>query len=144
MDDYAIRAQFEAACPPADIRRWLISSDGIAGWWSDKVEGEAASPGGHFHVTFPTSPVVFDLEVVAAGDERVEWRIPESPPWWKGTTISFELSQEENGRTQIMFTHRGFSPDDPIIPVITPAWVRFLDNLVAVAEAGRPDPAVVN
>ncbi len=61
----------------------------------------------------------------------------------KGTHIGFELS--DNGReTTVLFTHRGFTSDDPIIQVITPAWVRFLDNLVAVAESGEPNPAVVN
>jgi hypothetical protein len=44
----------------------------------------------------------------------------------------------------MLFTHGGFNPDDPIIQAITPAWVRFLDNLVAVAESGKPNPAVVN
>lgn len=144
MGDYSIRAQVEAACPPAQMRRWLDNPEGIAGWWSDTVEGEAASRGDVFHVRFPTTPVVFDLEVAAASDSLVEWNVPDSPPWWKGTTIRFELSPAEGDTTQVLFSHRGFDADDPIIAVITPAWVRFLDNLVAVAESGRPDPAVVN
>jgi hypothetical protein len=37
-----------------------------------------------------------------------------------------------------------FDADDPIIAAITPAWVRFLDNLMAVAVSGRANPAVVN
>lgn len=144
MSDYSIRAQVEAACPPADVRKWLDNPEGIAGWWSDTVEGEAASQGDVFHVRFPTTPVVFDLEVAAASDSLVEWKVPDSPPWWKGTTIRFEMSPAEGGATEVLFSHRGFDADDPIIAVITPAWVRFLDNLVAVAESGRPDPAVVN
>jgi hypothetical protein len=74
----------------------------------------------------------------------VEWRVDQNPPWWQGTTIRFELSASEDGRTQMLFTHGGFRPEDPIIQAITPAWVRFLDNLVAVAESGTPNPAVVN
>lgn len=144
MGDYSIKAHFEAACPPADLSRWLDSTEGSAGWWSDMVEGEAGSPGDEFHVTFPTSPVMFQLEVAASDTELVEWTVPESPPWWKGTTISFELSGGDEGQTHLLFTHRGFESEDPIIGVITPAWVRFLDNLVAVAESGRPNPAVVN
>lgn len=144
MGDYSIQAEFEAACSPGDVGRWLHSPQGIAGWWSDTVEGAAGSVGDHFFVTFPTSPVVFDLEVAAADDDVVEWRVPENPPWWRGTTIKFELSEGESGTTQMRFTHQGFEPDDPIIATITPAWVRFLDNLVAVAESGRPNPAVVN
>ncbi len=144
MGDYTIKAQFEASCPRKEVIPWLTSSDGIAGWWSDTVDGEAGSPGGEFHVTFPTTPVVFDLEVTARDEDAVEWRVPESPPWWKGTTIRFDLSEGERETTQILFTHRGFEKDDPIIAAITPAWVRFLDNLIAVAESGQPNPAVVN
>ena len=93
---------------------------------------------------FPSSPVVFQLEVTEATDDMVEWHVPDSPPWWKGTTIGFKMSESEDGGTTLLFTHGGFAADDPIIEVITPAWVRFIDNLVAVAESGNANPAVVN
>lgn len=144
MSDYAIQARFEASCPPADVKRWLTSTDGIAGWWSDSVNGAASSQGDRFHVGFPTTDVVFDLDVMEMSDDAVEWHVPDSPPWWKGTTIRFELTGSDQGGTSLLFTHGGFQPDDPIIAVITPAWVRFLDNLVAVAEEGEANPAVVN
>jgi len=143
MGDYAIKAQFEFDAQGSSVRRWLNNPSGIAGWWSDKVEGAAGAKDDEFHVTFPTSPVVFDLKFTSISDRLIEWHIAENPPWWKGTTISFALS-ETDGKTQLLFTHRGFEPDDPIIEVITPAWVRFLDNLVAVANSGHPNPAVVN
>ena len=144
MGDYAIKAQFETATEPAEVKRWLDSPEGIAGWWSDTVEGAAGAVGDIFHVTFPTTPVVFDLEVTDISDEAVEWHVPKSPPWWEGTTIRFELSASEGGGTQLLFTHGGFDGDDPIVQAITPAWVRFLDNLLAVAESRQPSPAVVN
>jgi len=144
MGNYEIRAQFEAACGRAAVTKWLASPMGIAGWWSDKVEGAAEHRGDHFLVSFPTSPVVFDLEVTANSEDAIEWHVPENPPWWKGTTIRFELSAVSDGRTGILFTHRGFDADDPIIQAITPAWVRFLDNLVKVSESGVANPAVIN
>ncbi|HJQ77926.1 MAG TPA: SRPBCC domain-containing protein [Acidimicrobiia bacterium] len=143
MGDYAIKAQLSARCPQDEVRRWLDSPAGIAGWWSDRVEGAAASVGDRFRVSFPTTPVVFELVVEETSDQLIDWHVPESPPWWKGTHIVFELSSGD-GETTLLFTHRGFDPEDPIIQVITPAWVRFLDNLVAVAESGKPRPAVVN
>lgn len=144
MADYTIKGQFEAKCPTADVMRWLDSSEGIAGWWSDSIEGSASSRGNEFTVSFPTTDVPFQLEVVEVSDEGVAWHISENPPWWKDTTIRFDLSESDEGGTSIMFTHSGFDPDDPIIPAITPAWVRFVDNLVSVAESGDPNPAVVN
>ena len=93
--------------------------------------------------SLPVEPVVFDLVVTEVSDEAVEWHIAESPPWWRGTTIRFQLTPAEVGTT-MLFTHGGFEPGDPIIEAITPAWVRFLDNLVAVARSGVANPAVVN
>lgn len=143
-NDYEIRAQFEAKCPPGDLKKWLGSPEGIAGWWSDHVRGEAAKKGDEFQVRFPTSPVGFELEVSEMSDDTVEWHVPESPPWWKGTTIGFRVSPGEDGGSTLLFTHGGFAADDPIIQMITPAWVRFVDNLVSVAESGKANPAVVN
>ncbi|MGH8950082.1 MAG: SRPBCC domain-containing protein [Acidimicrobiia bacterium] len=144
MGDYAIKARFEADRSTGEVMKWLDNTEGIAGWWSDRVEGEAGSAGDEFHVSFPTTPVSFDLEVRTASETDVEWHVPESPPWWKGTTIRFQLTAKDDGKTDLLFTHSGFEPDDPIIEVVNPAWVRFLDNLVKVAESGRPHPAVVN
>jgi hypothetical protein len=140
---YAIRAKFDSDVPAGDFLRLLRTPEGIAGWWSDTVTGAAGSSGDVFHVSFPTSPVILDLRVSAADDATVEWKVDENPPWWKGTTIRFELSGTELG-SELMFTHDGFADDDPIIPVITPAWVRFLDNLIEVAHTGQPNPAVRN
>jgi hypothetical protein len=124
--------------------RWLNSPEGIAGWWSDKVDGAAGKVGDTFQVSFPTTPVVFELEVTAASEDVVEWHLPSNPPWWAGTTIRFELAETDDAKTDLLFTHSGFDAADPIIAAITPAWVRFLDNLMAVAVSGRAAPAVVN
>jgi len=145
MGDYAIQARFETDSTPADLRKWLSSTEGIAGWWSDSVSGSASSSGDEFHLRFPTTEVVFDLIVSESTDRAIEWSVPESPPWWKGTSIRFEFAGAENGSgTSLLFTHSGFDPDDPIVAVITPAWVGFLDNLVEVARTGKANPAVVN
>jgi hypothetical protein len=144
MRNYAIQARFEADSSPADILGWLTDVDRISGWWTDSVTGSASTPGDVFHARFPTTDVVFDLEVTEASDGVVEWHIPESPPWWKGTTIRFDVGEDGDAKTSFLFTHRGFNADDPIIAVITPAWVRFLDRLVEVAESSEANPVVVN
>ncbi len=144
MDEYAIKAQLEVSCSPLQLKGWLDNAEGIAGWWSDKVEGTAGAVGDKFQVTFPTSPVVFELEVTRFSDDAIAWHVEQNPPWWKGTTIGFELTPIDGDGARMLFTHSGFDSNDPIIQVITPAWVRFLDNLVAVAESGKPNPAVVN
>lgn len=143
MGEYAIKARFDVAAPPVDVMKWLDSVEGIAGWWSDTVTGSAGTAGDEFHVSFPTTDAIFELVVSEATDTRRRWDVPESPPWWRGTSISF-LIEEAEGGASMLFTHSGFDPEDPIIAVITPAWVGFLNNLVAVAQSGQPSPAVLN
>lgn len=144
MNVYAIQARFSATCPPSEVMRWLTTVEGVAGWWTDSVTGSAGDVGDIFQARFPTTDVVFDLEVSEASDHAVAWHVPESPPWWKGTTVRFEVSEDDEGETSLLFTHSGFASDDPIIAVITPAWVGFLNRLVEVAESGKANPVVVN
>lgn len=144
MGDYHLHMAFEIEADRSGVLPWLTTTNGIAGWWSDTVAGEAGETGDTFVVAFPDSPVDFELAVANASRDRVEWFVADNPPWWQGTTIRFDLADSEEGGTQLLFSHRGFEPDDPIIAAITPAWVRFLDNLVAVAESGQANPAVVN
>lgn len=143
MGDYHLQMQFDIETSPDQVRRWLETPEGIAGWWSDRVSGPAGAVGDTFEVRFPTTPVVFELAVTEASEERIEWAIAENPPWWQGTTIRFDISQEDEA-TRLLFSHRDFEPDNPVIPVITPAWAQFLANLKEVAESGVARPAVVN
>ena len=147
MGDYQIRARFETKATRADVRRWLDNAEGIAGWWSDTVVGSAGAVGDSFEVSFPSTPVAFGLDVTRMDAETIEWHVPENPQWWKGSTIGFHLTAAaaaEGGGTSMLFTHGGFSEGHPIIEIITPAWIRYLDNLVAVAESGTANPAVTN
>lgn len=145
MGDYHVMMQFEIAAAPDEVRRWITSTDGIAGWWSDRVVGRAGAVGDTFTVAFPTSPVDFDLEVTTASDDRIEWHIAQNPPWWADTTIRFDISAAaDDDGTVLLFSHRDFAPDDPIIAVITPAWAQFVQNLARVSETGQANPAVVN
>ena len=144
MGDYAIRARFESDSDPENVLKWLIDARGIAGWWSDTVEGDASEVGDRFVVRFPTTDVPFQLEVVDKGDGAVQWHVPESPPWWKGTDIRFEVGTAPDGSTSVLFVHSGFDANDPIIEVITPAWVGFVNNLIEVARNDSPNPVVVN
>lgn len=144
MGDYTIRGAFEVEAPPSDVKKWLDSAAGIAGWWSDGVTGDAGEEGGTFTVRFPDTDVPFELEVREVSDRSVAWHVAENPPWWKDTTIRFDLAPAEGGGTNLLFTHGGFEPDNAIIAPITPAWVRFVDNLAAVARSGRANPAVRN
>ena len=63
------------------------------------------------------------------------------PPWWAGTTIRWvvEPNPEKPG-TRLHFSHRDYEPDNPVIPIITPAWAQIILRLKGYAETGERQP----
>lgn len=144
MGDYAIRMQFDIDADRATVRSALTTTEGIASWWSDRVEGTPGERGGKLLVAFPGLPQPFEFEVALDGD-AISWKTGGFPPWWQGTTIRWRVdAHPETGATLLRFTHGGFEPGDDIIPVITPAWAGIIGRLKRYAETGEADPFAVN
>lgn len=144
MGDYAIRMQFDIDADQTTVRRTLTTADGIAAWWSDSVEGDPGQHGGQLRVRFPDVPEPFEF-AVAHDDSEIRWETGAFPPWWKDTTIRWELDSEtDSGGTLLHFSHTGFDPDDDVVPVITPAWASIVARLKRYAETGAADPFAVN
>ena len=138
MGDYSILMQFDIDADPATVRRALESQDGIRSWWSKRTDGPAD---GHLRVSFPDVPQPFEF-AVRDGDDRVEWVTGGFPPWWAGTTIRFDVAPnpEKPGMTRLLFSHGGYAPDNPVIPIVTPAWAQILHRLKGYAETGTSQP----
>lgn len=144
MGDYAIRMQFDVEADEATVQQALTSTRGIAGWWSDRVEGDPHESGGKLLVHFPDLPEPFEFSVDHDGG-AVRWTTGGFPPWWQGTTITWQVSEKaETGAALLRFRHDGFDPEDDIIPIITPAWASIIGRLKHYAEAGTADPFARN
>ena len=136
MGDYAIRMQFDIASDPATVRKALETQDGISAWWSNRatLDDEA------LRVSFPDVPQPFAFDV-RDGDDRLDWVTGGFPPWWQGTTISFEVAPNPDAAgSRLQFTHGGYDADNPVIPIVTPAWAQILLRLKAYAETGDRQP----
>lgn len=144
MGDYSIRMQFDIDADTSAVAEALTTTEGIAGWWSDTVDGSPGRSGGELHVAFPDLPERFHFAVEREGDQ-VSWETQEFPPWWAGTTIRWHVADDPDGDgTRLSFRHDGFDPDAEIVPVITPAWAVIIQRLKAYAETGTPDPFARN
>lgn len=139
MGSYTISALINIESEPASVMKRLTSTRGISSWWSTTVNGSADSVGDEFTVGFPGSPVDFDFSVVALDENSVSWLSGSHPPPWSGTTIGFSVSADDNGGTNLMFTHSGFDPESETIAVVTPAWMAILGRLKANVEAGTDE-----
>ena len=138
MGDYHLRMAYDIDAGRSSVLAALDNTAGIASWWNDQIEGAASAEGDKFVLTFEDSPAPFELQVTTLTDQRVEWFVAENPPWWAGTTIRFDIGHDpESDATKLLFEHRDFDADNPIIPIITPAWAEFVAGLKRMVETNN-------
>jgi hypothetical protein len=140
MGDYHLLMQFDIDAEPDAVRRALETQDGIRSWWSTRTVLDADGPGPDLQVSFPDQPQPFEFEV-HDGDDRLDWVNGAFPPWWAGTTIRWLVGPNpDQPGTRLRFEHRDFDPDNPVIPIITPAWAQIIGRLKSYVETGEPQP----
>jgi hypothetical protein len=139
MGSYHILMQFDINADRDTVHRALSTEEGVASWWSSRTDGPRD---GHLEVPFPDRPEPFEFEVVRDDLDRVEWRTGAFPPWWTGTTIRWDLSDlpDQPRGTRLLFSHRDYDPENPVIPIVTPAWAQIILRLKAYAQSGQRQP----
>jgi uncharacterized protein YndB with AHSA1/START domain len=137
MGDYHILMQFDIAADRDTVHRALATQEGIRSWWSKRSDGPET---GRLLVSFPDQPRPFEFEVRDGGD-RVEWVTGGFPPSWAGTTVRWDLGDNPDGPgTRLVFSHRDYDADNPVIPIVTPAWAQIIVRFKGYAETGQPQP----
>jgi hypothetical protein len=136
VGDYHVLMQFDIDADREKVQRALDTEGGIRSWWTTHTQLED----GNLRTSFPDVPQPFEF-AVSETPERIEWVTGGFPPWWAGTTIRFDIGQNPDGPgTRLQFSHRDYEPDNPVIPIITPAWAQILLRLKGYAETGAPQP----
>ena len=63
------------------------------------------------------------------------------PPWWAGTTVRWTFGPNPDAAgTRLLFEHRDYDPENPVIPIVTPAWAWILLRLKELVETGERHP----
>jgi hypothetical protein len=72
---------------------------------------------------------------------RVAWVVVDGPPEWIGTTVSFDLRQEDD-YIVVMFKHQGWKEPVDFMHHCSTKWATFLLSLRDLLEKseGRPLP----
>jgi uncharacterized protein YndB with AHSA1/START domain len=140
VGDYDIRMQFDIDADQAAVRRALTEPDGIRSWWTTRADLVERNGRERLETSFPDVDRPFEFDVTES-PERVEWATGGFPPWWAGTTIRFDVGPNPDGPgTRLLFSHRGYDADNPVIPIVTPAWAQILLRLKGFAETGTAQP----
>lgn len=80
------------------------------------------------------------MDVIEASPARVAWRCAGGPPDWIGTTLTFDLS-EQDGMTILLFGHRGWAEETESMAHCNMKWAVFLLSLREFVETGKGHPS---
>ncbi|HXA29090.1 MAG TPA: SRPBCC domain-containing protein [Candidatus Angelobacter sp.] len=128
----------------AKVRDALTTEQGINGWWTDRASVPSAV-GSTLEFTFPGMPRPFDFTLAESSADRVEWVSKGFPPPWAGTRVVWTLEDNPEGPgTRIHMRHVDWTPDNPILGMVTVGWGQMFANLKGYVETGRPQPFFVN
>lgn len=136
----SILLRVPVAADRASIFDAVATSDGVRGWWSNHVQGPSG-PNSTMSVAVPDAPMTFDFRVVEhSPSARVAWRCLAGPPEWIDTNVSFEIQDDDDGTTSVLFTHGGWDKTEGSFPFVAYTWAQILPHLKALAESGSPRP----
>jgi uncharacterized protein YndB with AHSA1/START domain len=137
MPDIAM--QTEVATSPEDTYRALTTSDGVAGWWTDR-SSVAGAVGGVDRFHFPGAPMSWDMRVEQAEPGKLlAWHCLGGPPQWVGTDVRWTLQPIEAG-TLVLLDHEGFAEVDAMFRIVTLGWAKVVLRLNDYLATGTPNP----
>jgi uncharacterized protein YndB with AHSA1/START domain len=117
----------------------LTTVDGLAGWWTRDTRGDT-EVGGVLEFRFGAGG--FDMKIVDLDPgQRVLWEVVDGPEEWIGTTVAWEL-KEEDGHAIVLLGHRDWREPVEFMHHCSTKWAVFLLSLKSLLETGKgaPDP----
>jgi len=113
-------------------------------WWGITFTGSAEKENDQFTVKMGGDSF-FDFTVAELiPDKRVVWLVNDcNMPWysdkkeWAGTRLIFDLD-ENNGATELSFTHEGLTPDVECYKDCEPGWTHWIrTSLLSYLTTGK-------
>jgi uncharacterized protein YndB with AHSA1/START domain len=123
---------------PEKVYDAITTIDGLAGWWTEKTEGET---GVGDVIAFRFIPGGFDMKVIELDPGKlVRWEVVDGPPEWIGTTIRWDLEQRDD-YTIVLFKHEGWREAGEFMHHCSTKWASYLLSLKQLVETGEGAPS---
>jgi uncharacterized protein YndB with AHSA1/START domain len=120
-----------------DVYGALTTVEGLSAWWTDATRGETEVDG---VLQFRFRQGGFDMRVRELEPAKhVLWEVVDGPAEWVGTTVSFDLKQEDD-YTIILFKHEGWREPVEFMHHCSTKWATFLLSLKSLVETGKGAP----
>jgi uncharacterized protein YndB with AHSA1/START domain len=134
-----IKHQIPINAAPEKVYAALATSTGLRGWWTADSRADEKA-GGKAEFGFDKRGMVFRMTVerLDAG-KQVVWTCHGDHPEWNGTTLTWNIAQE-NGAAVLRFTHSGWKSVSDYCARCNSTWGELMYRLKNYVESGRPDP----
>jgi uncharacterized protein YndB with AHSA1/START domain len=120
-----------------DVYTALTAVDELSAWWTTDTKGESKVGSA---LQFRFGPGGFDMKVLELHPAtRVLWQVVDGPEEWIGTTISFDIKQNDEW-TIILFKHEGWKEPVEFMHHCSTKWAVFLLSRKSLFETGKGAP----
>src|SRR5690606_7327733 len=121
----------------------------VRGWWSENIAGNTDRPDATFSYRYQDVHHSKMRVTELVSGKKVAWQVLDNyfkftkdKSEWTGTEVIFDIS-EKDGKTQLVFTHRGLVPAYECFDICRDSWTHYIqDSLkdLILTGAGSPNP----
>jgi uncharacterized protein YndB with AHSA1/START domain len=126
---------------PQDVYKAITAEDGIKSWWTVdcKVSTEVGGKS-----SFYFEKLLFNSmeNVELAPSKKVHWKCVEGWNEWIGTEVTFTLTENSEGGTELHFAHKGLTPDLSCYKMCSNGWENTLKSLQDYVNTGKGTPHI--
>lgn len=132
-----IRHQIPINAPPEKVYAALATPAGLQGWWTADTRADEKA-GGKAEFGFDKHTFVFrmNIEKLEPG-KQVVWRCHGDNPEWEGTTLTWNISRE-NDATVLRFIHSGWRSFSDFCDSCNSTWGELMYRLKDYVEGRIP------
>jgi hypothetical protein len=119
----------------------------VRAWWGEDIEGNAENLGDEF--AFRVEGIHYSKQKITEfiPNQKIVWLITEAElnftqdkAEWKGTEVIFEIA-EKDGKTEVLFTHKGLVPDFECFDICSNTWGNTITgSLRNLITSGKGQP----
>lgn len=135
----AIRHNVVIKATPETIFHAITTQEGLQSWWAKQT---VARPETGFVNVFTFGTSRNDMKITRLiPNTTVEWECILSIEEWMGTTISFDLEEQQDGRTILRFAHANWTAMTDMFASCNYNWALFMKSLKSFCETGTGTPS---
>ncbi len=116
-------------------------------WWSEEIEGSTDKLNKEFFYHYKDIHLCKVKLIEAVPGQRLVYQVTENDfnfindkTEWVNTKLIFDI-KEENGKTEVKFTHEGLVPEYECYAVCNDAWSGYIKNsLYKLITTGKGEP----